>query len=168
MSEELQRLDFPKSLAELDSVGTIPIAESLPHHHVVAAIFVRDVPDAIGIGHRQILACRRGYGKWEGWWEFPGGKVLPGEDAEAALHREIGEELEVSMEVLRRYGTIDYRYDDFDMTMDLYLCRLSDGPVALNAHSAVRWCAADDLAELRWLPADVRLVGRWTADGFDF
>ena len=56
---------------------------------VVAAIILREGADA----GRQVLSTQRGYGDWKGWWEFPGGKVEPGELPEAALEREIREEL---------------------------------------------------------------------------
>ncbi len=137
---------------------------------VVAAIFVKENPQAPDPLSTQtsILACQRGYGKWDGWWEFPGGKIEPGESDEEALRREIHEEMETDIEILRYYDTIDYRYDDFLMTMHLYLCKLPSDQFVLNDHSDARWLAHDQLDTVRWLPADIELITRWTRSGFDF
>jgi 8-oxo-dGTP diphosphatase len=139
--------------------------EELDRIYVVAAIFVRENPQD---STPQILACQRGYGKWKGWWEFPGGKIEPGESDQEALRREILEEMETDIQILRYYDTLNYRYDDFLMTMHLYLCKLDGDQFVLNDHSEARWLSHERLSEVRWLPADIELVHRWQTKGFDF
>ncbi len=139
--------------------------EELDRIYVVAAIFVRENPQD---STPQILACQRGYGKWKGWWEFPGGKIEPGESDQEALCREILEEMETDIQILRYYDTLNYRYDDFLMTMHLYLCKLDGDQFVLNDHSEARWLDQHNLDTVRWLPADIELVSRWGSQGFDF
>ena len=139
--------------------------EELDRIYVVAAIFVRENPQD---STPQILACKRGYGKWKGWWEFPGGKIEPGESDQEALCREILEEMETDIQILRYYDTLNYRYDDFLMTMHLYLCKLDGDQFVLNDHSEARWLDQHNLDTVRWLPADIELVSRWGSQGFDF
>lgn len=139
--------------------------EELDRIYVVAAIFVRENPQD---STPQILACQRGYGKWKGWWEFPGGKIEPGESDQEALCREILEEMETDIQILRYYDTLNYRYDDFLMTMHLYLCKLDGDQFVLNDHSEARWLDQHNLDSVRWLPADIELVSRWGSQGFDF
>jgi 8-oxo-dGTP diphosphatase len=139
--------------------------EELDRIYVVAAIFVRENPQD---STPQILACQRGNGKWKGWWEFPGGKIEPGESDQEALCREILEEMETDIQILRYYDTLNYRYDDFLMTMHLYLCKLDGDQFVLNDHSEARWLDQHNLDTVRWLPADIELVSRWGSQGFDF
>ena len=144
----------------------LQVEEELQRIYVVAAIFVGE--SAENPATKQILACQRGYGKWQGWWEFPGGKIEPGETDEQALRREILEEMETEIDILRFYDTINYRYDDFLMTLHLYLCHMRGGSFVLHDHSEARWLSHERLSEVRWLPADIELVHRWQTKGFDF
>ena len=105
-----------------------------------------------------ILATQRGYGPWEGWWEFPGGKIQPGESREDALLREIQEEMETSIAIDRFLTTVDYDYPNFHLTMHCFLCHLTDGCFTLKEHHAARWLDADSLQSIQWLPADQDLV----------
>ena len=116
---------------------------------VVGAIIVRD--DAI-------LATQRGYGEWEGWWEFPGGKVEEGETPEQALTREIREELNASIEVGDYLCTAEYDYPTFHLSMRCYLCTLADESFELLEHRAARWLTAEHIDKVRWLPADVQVI----------
>lgn len=144
----------------------LQVEDELQRIYVVAAIFVGE--SAEDPTAKQILACQRGYGKWQGWWEFPGGKIEPGETDEQALRREILEEMETEIDILRFYDTINYRYDDFLMTLHLYLCHMRGGSFVLHDHSEARWLSHERLSEVRWLPADIELVHRWQTKGFDF
>lgn len=119
---------------------------------VVAAI----MHDAAG----RIFATQRGYGDWKGWWEFPGGKMEPGESAEAALHREIKEELEASIVIEHLLETVEWDYPQFHLTMHCFLCRLDGGSLILKEHAAARWLTRDELDSVRWLPADMSLIER--------
>lgn len=106
-----------------------------------------------------VLATQRGYGPWEGWWEFPGGKIQPGESPEEALVREIHEELNADIAIDKFLTTVDYDYPDFHLTMHCFLCRLHDGGFTLNEHHAARWLDAGTLHDVQWLPADQDLIG---------
>lgn len=122
---------------------------SLKRVKVVAAIIVRDA---------MVLATERGYGEWEGWWEFPGGKVEPGETPEQALEREIREELDAAIEVGDQLCTVEYDYPTFHLSMRCYVCSLVDGHLALLEHEDARWLTLAHLDEVRWLPADVQVI----------
>ena len=106
----------------------------------------------------RVLATQRGYGEFEGMWEFPGGKIEPGEERVAALKREIGEELAVEIVVGERICTVEYDYPTFHLTMHCYLASVIDGDIALLEHMAARWLAYDELNSVQWLPADVEVV----------
>ena len=113
---------------------------------------------AIILDGGRVLATRRGYGAWRGWWEFPGGKVQTGEANEDALVREIKEELDTAIAIDRFHTTVEYDYPDFHLTMHCYLCHLPDGRYTLKEHSDARWLTADTINTVQWLPADEGLV----------
>ena len=106
----------------------------------------------------KIFATQRGYGDWKDWWEFPGGKMEPGETPEAALVREIREELSAGIRVDAFLHTVDYDYPQFHLTMHCYLCSLLGEALHLNEHEAARWLSAGTLRSVRWLPADEGLL----------
>lgn len=119
---------------------------------VAAALIARD---------GRLLAARRASGDQAGLWELPGGKLRAGERSDAALRREVREELGCELGVAWLYDTLDYDYPDFHLTMDCFVCRLADGaePVAHEgAHSELRWLAREELFDVEWLPADVQMM----------
>ena len=116
---------------------------------VVAAIIVRD---------GKVFATKRGYGKWQGWWEFPGGKIEAGESPEDALVREIREELDAEIAVGDLVETVEWDYPDFHLTMHCFLCSLLSESVHLNEHEAAAWLTPETLDSVSWLPADEGLV----------
>ena len=128
----------------------------LKHIEVVAAI-ICDGTDCQQ-DNAAVLATQRGYGKWRGWWEFPGGKVQAGESREAALVRELKEELDATIVIDRFLTTVDYDYPDFHLTMHCYLCHIPDGHYTLKEHSDARWLTATTINSVQWLPADEGLV----------
>jgi 8-oxo-dGTP diphosphatase len=106
-----------------------------------------------------VLACERSRPpETAGWWEFPGGKVEPGESAEAALARECAEELGVRVEVGARVGT-DVPLPNGGAVLRVFTARLldTDLPRPLE-HAALRWLGPDELDSVRWLPADQPIV----------
>ena len=105
-----------------------------------------------------IFATQRGYGEWKDYWEYPGGKVEPGETAEEALKREICEELSTEISVDEFLCTVEYDYPAFHLTMHCYLCSLLTEALHLNEHEAARWLAKDELESVEWLPADWEVV----------
>ena len=121
----------------------------MKHVEVVAAIIRRD-----GL----VYATQRGYGEWKDWWEFPGGKVEPGESCEEALIREIREELTVEIKVEQLLCTVEYDYPTFHLIMHCYLCELASGHLTLLEHEAARWLSQQELDTVEWLPADKVVV----------
>ncbi|MCR5424501.1 MAG: 8-oxo-dGTP diphosphatase MutT [Bacteroidales bacterium] len=116
---------------------------------VVAAIIRRE---------GRIFATQRGYGEWKDWWEFPGGKMEPGETPEGALRREIREELSAEISVDESLCTVEYDYPKFHLTMHCYLCSLLSEALHLNEHEAARWLSCDELDSVQWLPADESII----------
>lgn len=106
----------------------------------------------------RIFATQRGYGKWKGWWEFPGGKIEPGEAPEEALKREIKEELNTIVQVEGLAEVIQYDYPDFHLTMYCYFCQVVSGKLELLEHESARWLAKGELDTVNWLPADVAFI----------
>ena len=106
----------------------------------------------------RIFATQRGYGEFKDYWEFPGGKMEPGESAQEALKREIWEELETRIEVERFVTTVEYDYPAFHLTMHCYWCHVESGSLTLKEHEAARWLDRDDLQSVNWLPADQQLL----------
>ena len=117
--------------------------------HVVAAVIENE---------GKILATQRGYGEFEGMWEFPGGKVEPGESAGQALVREINEELGVGIEVGEYICTAEYDYPNFHLKMECWMCRILGGQIELREHKSARWLSAQNLNEVEWLPADIEVI----------
>ena len=116
---------------------------------VVAALIVHD---------GRIFATQRGYGEWKGWWEFPGGKVEPGERPEDALVREIREELATEICVERYVTTIEWDYPAFHLSMRCYLCSVVSGSLTLLEHEAAVWLDCGHLHGVQWLPADEAIL----------
>ena len=106
----------------------------------------------------RIFATQRGYGEWKDWWEFPGGKMEPGETSEEALKREIREELSTEIRVDELLCTVEYDYPKFHLTLHCYLCSLVTEALHLNEHEAARWLANDELDSVKWLPADREVI----------
>lgn len=106
----------------------------------------------------KIFATERGHGEFKGGWEFPGGKIEPGEMPEQALVREIEEELDTLVEVGELIDTIEYDYPNFHLSMDCFWCKILSGDLVLNEAEDARWLSFDDIDSVEWLPADRGLV----------
>ena len=117
--------------------------------HVVAAVIRRE-------GY--VFATQRGYGPWKDFWEFPGGKVEPGESPEDALRREIREELDTVVSVGRKLCHVEWDYPEFHLSMGCYLCAVESGSLTLKEHESARWLDAAHLDDVNWLPADRSVI----------
>lgn len=106
----------------------------------------------------KIFATQRGYGDFKDGWEFPGGKMEPGETPEQALVREIKEELNADIKIGELITTVDYDYPNFHLTMHCFMCELISEEITLVEHEAARWLTKDQLNEVNWLPADIEVV----------
>ena len=106
----------------------------------------------------KIFATQRGYGDWKDWWEFPGGKMEPGETPEQALLREIREELDTEIHIDKFLYTVDWDYPKFHLTMHCYMASLLGGSLHLVEHEAARWLSREEIHSVRWLPADEILL----------
>ena len=116
---------------------------------VVAAV-IRD-------GER-VFATQRGYGEFKDGWEFPGGKIEPGETAEEALVREIREELDTEISVGKRIDRIEYDYPTFHLSMDCFWCEILSGDLVLKEAEDAKWLTKETLDSVDWLPADITLI----------
>lgn len=119
--------------------------------YVVAAV-IRD--------RDRIFATQKGYGEFQGYWEFPGGKVEEGESPQEALCREIREELDTEIAVGDLIGRIEYDYPAFHLSMDCFWAEVRSGGLVLKEAKAARWLSKDSLYSVDWLPADVLLIDR--------
>lgn len=120
-----------------------------------------EVVGAVLIDEDRVFAAKRGPGKaMAGYWEFPGGKIEPGETPEQALKRELVEELSVEVEVLDRIVTSRHETDAAVINLTTYYCTLSSGAPKLSEHQEIRWVPRSELHELEWAPADIETVER--------
>lgn len=117
---------------------------------VVAALVVDD--------SGRVLATQCAPQKHAGGWEFPGGKLEPGESPEQAVLREMAEELAAEVEVGELLKTVEWDYPTFHLKMHCLLCKLLSPSIQLKEHVDYRWLGADALNSVTWLPADVDVL----------
>lgn len=111
-------------------------------------------------GEEIIFATQRGYGDLKGGWEFPGGKIEEGETSQAALQREIMEELDTEISVGELIDTIEYDYPTFHLSMDCFWSEIIKGDLVLKEHEAAKWLTKEKMDSVEWLPADITIVGK--------
>ena len=117
--------------------------------NVVGAVIMKD---------GEVLCAQRGKGSLAGLWEFPGGKIEPGEPARDALQREITEELLCTVTVGDEITTTAYEYDFGVVNLTTFFCELIEGEPVLTEHTEVRWLTPERMNELEWAPADIPAV----------
>ena len=122
------------------------------------------VAAAVSRDGERVFATARGYGDSKGQWEFPGGKIEPGETPQEALAREIEEELDTRIRVGELIGTIEYDYPAFHLSMDCFWCRIESGNLTLREARASKWLTAETIDSVDWLPADREAAG-WVRQG---
>ena len=124
--------------------------------HVVGAVITRD-----GL----VMCAQRGDdGNLPGLWEFPGGKIEQGESKQAALMREITEELGCTVEVGREVTTTTHEYEFGEVTLTTFYCRLVAGTPKLTEHASITWLRPDELESIPWAPADIPAIALIRAD----
>ena len=128
----------------------------MKHYSVVAAVVCRQ---------GKYLCMQKGQTKFPYTsfkYEFPGGKVEPGETPEEALRRELLEEMDYAVQVDRHLVTVHHAYPDFEITLQAYLCSADDESFRLKEHQAFCWLPVERLSELDWAAADVGIVNALT------
>lgn len=118
--------------------------------HVVAAIIIEN--------GKVFAAKRKNSGELALKWEFPGGKIEPGETGEAAIIREIKEELSATIVVNHYFMTVEHQYNSFHLTMDAYRCTIEEGTLEISEHVDSRWLTTEELHSLDWAAADIPIV----------
>ena len=128
---------------------------------VVAAVIVAKKLNILnGLPEKMVFATQRGHGDYKDRWEFPGGKIEPGETPEEALVREIKEELDTTTNVGQFLGTVEYDYPEFHLSMDCFACEVAEGDLILKEHEAAKWLTKKTLRSVDWLPADVAILDK--------
>lgn len=122
---------------------------------VAAAVICDDMEK-----QKKIFATQRGYGEFKDGWEFPGGKIEPGETPQMALVREIREELDTEIEVGKLIDLVEYDYPSFHLSMWCYWSQVKSGNLVLKEHESAKWLTKESLDSVEWLPADVALIGK--------
>jgi 8-oxo-dGTP diphosphatase len=123
-------------------------------YNVVAAIIIYD---------NKILCVQRNSSKYDYVsfkYEFPGGKIDPGETREIALLREIKEELEIEVEIAEDFLTVEHEYPDFKITLHSFICKTLTDKITLTEHIALKWLSADELETLDWAAADIPIINK--------
>lgn len=113
-----------------------------------------DVVAAVIVSDSGILATQRSHGEFKDRWEFPGGKIEPGETPEEALIREIREELDIEIRIDSFIDIVDYSYPDFRIRLHVFACSVVSGNITLKEHESLKWLKQDELSSIEWLPAD--------------
>jgi len=107
----------------------------------------------------KVLATRRAHGSHlEGFWEFPGGKIEPGETAEECIVREIREELDVEIEIIQQLEPVEHHYPDKSIRLIPFVCKIISGQIMLKDHSEFRWLSKSELMTPDWAAADVEVA----------
>ena len=133
----------------------------MKRHEVVAAIIMHE---------DQILCMQRDKGKYDYIsykYEFPGGKIEPGETRAKALQRELQEEMALEVEVREQdyYMSVDHTYPDFAITMHSFICRVDHKTFERKEHIDHKWLKKEELMTLDWAPADIPIVKRLQEEG---
>jgi 8-oxo-dGTP diphosphatase len=124
----------------------------MKHFEVVASVFIQN--------NRVFCAQRKDAGETAKKWEFPGGKIEPGETHQQALVREISEELSTKINVGDFITTVNHQYNTFAITMHAYQCSIIEGNLTLSEHLDSRWLTREELSSVDWAPADLPIVER--------
>jgi len=121
-----------------------------PHRHVAVGIVFH--------GGKLLIDQRRPDGMLGGLWEFPGGKVEDGERCEDAVVREIKEELDVDVQVLNHFATVDHQYTHFTISLHAFVCRLLSGTPRAVGCADWKWVTQDELSQYPFPRANGKII----------
>jgi 8-oxo-dGTP diphosphatase len=126
------------------------------HLHVACAIIEQD---------GKVLAAQRGATMSLPFkWEFPGGKIESGESPQECLHRELAEELGISVFIGSALCPATHTYSDFTVTLHPFTCRLGDSEqIMMREHNALLWIEPERMPELDWATADLPVISEYMA-----
>lgn len=114
---------------------------------------------AIILKESRILAVQHGPGSSHPLkWEFPGGKILPGETAQQCIGREISEELTIQIEVQYQLTPVEFDYGSKQIKLIPFVCKITSGEILLTEHFAKQWLTMNELTDTDWLQADRELI----------
>jgi 8-oxo-dGTP diphosphatase len=134
----------------------MPPSPTPPFYHVACALI-------LGTDGR-VLAARRPLGKsLGGKWEFPGGKIEPGETAKIAIVRELAEELGIVASVHSALTAVRYDYPTFSIELHPFMVHHVSGKITAHEHSELRWIHRNEASELDWAAADIPIWQEWAA-----
>ena len=143
-------------------MGVVSYASAMVMDETYKTIYVAG---AVIIRGRKVFATQRGHGDYAGWWEFPGGKIEPGEDAASALARELNEELVADITVGRYFDTVEHDYPQFHVSMQCFLCSLNSDGISLLEHSSAKWLGREEINTVKWLGADYPILEKLIREG---
>jgi 8-oxo-dGTP diphosphatase len=124
--------------------------DAIRHIHVACAIIERD---------GRVLAAQRKEGSTMALkWEFPGGKLEPGESPESCLRRELVEEMGIHVDIVHGIGPLTHRYPFFTVTLYPFVCTIFSGQIVMHEHAAISWLAPEELFSLDWAEADIPVI----------
>lgn len=109
---------------------------------------------------RVLIAKKESTHKLAGLWEFPGGKMEPGETQEACLERELAEELGINIEITEFFGEYTFSLETAVLHLNGYLARVTGGELTLHEHDDARWVPVNELIEYPFVPSDMGFVER--------
>jgi 8-oxo-dGTP diphosphatase len=114
---------------------------------------------AIIVEDEKILATRRSHGMHlAGFWEFPGGKIEPGETAEACVFREIREELNIEIIIEKQLPSVEHHYPEKSIRLIPFICKIRSGIITLTDHSEFRWLVGHEVSSINWAAADLKVL----------
>lgn len=151
----LRRLCEAEHHGEQDQLPTRIAARPLPSHIVVVAVIWRN--------GRILIDRRKPEGLLGGLWEFPGGKVQPGESRGTALQREVREELDIEIEVGREIAVVDHAYTHFRVRIHAFECALVEGEPRRIACDDLKWVRLADLHRYAFPAANKQIIETFRA-----